>query len=263
MAVPGKLKVDTATGHVTGPASITYNDPWPCSNGSWGSGAMMGVVMHTQVGNNPGTVAWFNNPQAQASAHFCIAQDGSVVQMGPIGQGWIAWAQAEGNAAWYSIEHADDGYPANPLTSQQVTASAQLLECLSAFAGFPLQVSNSVSQQGYGWHGMGGAAWGGHLGCPGDVRKAQRAQIVSLAQAIRSGTPAAAAAPAVQQVTTEGADSLAVLAASRKSTPAAVLQLTAQHGYAPATAAWLNDVFAGKTAPANPVPKGVTLWLPS
>ncbi len=190
MSTPGKLQVDTAAGHVTGPASITYNDPFPTQNGSWGSGAMMGVIMHTQVGNNPGTVQWFNNPAAQASAHFCIAQDGAIVQMGPIGKGWISWAQAAGNLAWYSIEHADNGTPDNPLTQAQIVASAQLVECLSAFAGFPLQISDSPSVKGYGWHGMGGEAFGGHFDCPGDVRKAQRPQVIALAMAIRQGTPA-------------------------------------------------------------------------
>jgi hypothetical protein len=182
----GKLTVNTASGHITGPAEISYNSPWPCHNGSWGSGRMMGVVMHTQVGNNPGTVSWFNNPAAEASAHFCIAQDGGIVQMGPIGKGWIAWAQGAGNEAWYSIEHADDGDPARPLTPAQITASAQIVECLSAFAGFPLQVSNSTEVKGYGWHGMGGGAWGGHVNCPGDVRKAQRGEIIALAVAIRA-----------------------------------------------------------------------------
>ena len=187
MTVPGQLHVDTSTGHVTGPAAITYNHPFPCVNGSWGSGPMLGLVMHTMAGNSPGSVAWFNNPAAQASAHFCIAQDGSIVQMGPIGKGWIAWAEAAGNGSWYSAEHADNGNPANPLTQAQITASAQLLECLSAFAGFPLQVSDSPTVKGYGYHGMGGQAWGGHENCPGEVRKAQRGEIVALAMAIRHG----------------------------------------------------------------------------
>lgn len=192
----GKLTVGHG-GHVTGPASITYNIPWPCPNGSWGSGSMMGVLEHTQVGNNPGTIAWFNNPQAQASAHFAVAQDGRIWQFGPIGAGWIAWHAAEANGTWYGIEFADNGNPANPLTPEQIIAAAQLTECLSAFAGFPLQVSNAPSVEGFGWHGMGGAAWGGHYDCPGDVRKAQRGQIIALAAAIRSGavTPAPAPVP--------------------------------------------------------------------
>ena len=190
----GKLAVQ-ADGRVTGPADISWNDPFPCVNGAWGSGRMMGVVMHTMAGDLPGTVSWFNNPQAQVSAHFCVAQDGAVVQMGPIGKGWIAWAEAAGNEAWYSIEHADHGDPAHPLTAAQITASAQLVECLSAFAGFPLQVSDSPSVKGYGWHGMGGEAFGGHFDCPGDVRKAQRPQVIALAMSIRSGGTVTPAAP--------------------------------------------------------------------
>jgi hypothetical protein len=193
MTVPGKLRVG-ADGKVTGPAKISYNDPFPCVNGSYGSGAMMGAVMHTMVGNLPGTVDVFNKPSFAASAHFGIAQDGSVWQFGPIGHGWIAWAQMAGNEAWYSIEHADDGNPANPLTEAQIIASAQILECLSAFAGFPLQESSSPAVQGYGVHYMGGSAWGGHS-CPQlangtGPRAGQRTAIIALAKEIRAGTPA-------------------------------------------------------------------------
>lgn len=179
----GKLTVG-ADGRVTGPAKIVYNAPFPTENGSWGSGAMMGAVMHTEVGNEPGTIAWFNNPASQASAHFSVGQDGTIHQYGPIGKGWIAWHAGAGNTAWYGIEHADNGDPSNPLTDAQLTASAQLVQMLSAFAAFPLQVSDSVTVKGYGWHGMGGAAWGGHYDCPGDVRKAQRPEIIRRAQAL-------------------------------------------------------------------------------
>ena len=157
-----------------------------------------------------------------------MAQDGAVVQMGPIGKGWIAWAEAAGNEAWYSIEHADHGDPAHPLTAAQITASAQLVEVLSRFAGFPLQVSNSTDVKGYGWHGMGGEAWGDHLSCPGDVRKAQRGRIVELAAAIRSGpkpaAPAAAPAPktkaaAVTTVPIEITDDSIVISATVNGKP--------------------------------------------
>ena len=225
MATPGKLKVDTATGHVTGPATIKYNDPFPCVNGTYGSGAMTGVVMHTMVGDLPGSVAWFNNPKSQASAHFCIAQDGGIWQMGPIGKGWIAWHAGAANRAWYGIEHADHGKPSNPLTDAQITASAQLVECLSAFAGFTLQVSNSPAVKGYGWHGMGGQAWGGHPDCPGGVRKAQRAKIIALAAAIRSGGTPPPAGP--YRHTAPGGRSLAQIAAGRNTTAAHLMTVTA------------------------------------
>lgn len=188
MSTPGKLHVQ-ADGRVTGPAVLEYNDPFPCVNGNYGSGAMRGVVMHTMVGDLPGTIEVFNDPSYQASAHFGIDQAGHVHQFGPIGLGWIAWAQEAGNVEWYSIEHADHGNPDNPLTGAQIVASAQLVECLSAYAAFPLQVCDTVNGKGYGVHYMGGVAWGGHT-CPDQppqhVRSAQRHVIIDLARKIRN-----------------------------------------------------------------------------
>ena len=193
--LPGKLEVDTKYGRIVGPAMLQYNTPWPCPNGQWGSGAIKGAIMHTMVGNLPGTVNWFNltdaqgNPVAKASAHFGIGQLGLIHQFGPIGKGWAAWAEVAGNMDWYSIEHADNGNPDIPLTYKQMVASAQLLECLSRFAGFPLQVTDSVDGKGYGTHAMGGAAWGGHT-CPDlpprHVRSLQREAIVEMARKIRT-----------------------------------------------------------------------------
>lgn len=165
---------------------------------------MNGVLMHTMVGNLPGTVTVFNEPSYQASAHFGIAQDGSVWQFGPIGKGWIAWHAAAANPTWYGIEHADDGNPDNPLTGAQVTASAQLVEFLSRFAGFALQVTDSVDGKGYGTHAMGGAAFGGHT-CPDmppqHVRSRQRADIIALAREIRAGAaPHPSPEPAVRRL---------------------------------------------------------------
>src|SRR5258708_33849664 len=94
--VAGKLHVQS-DGHVDGPASISYNSPFPCVNGNYGSGAMMGVVMHTMVGNLPGTISRFNHPSYQASAHFGSDQSGHIHQFGPIGKGWSPWAQKTGH----------------------------------------------------------------------------------------------------------------------------------------------------------------------
>ena len=181
----GRLTVGT-DGRITGPAAITYNTPFPCVNGSWGSGAITGVIMHTMVGTQAGTISWFNNPQAQASAQFGVGFDGAIHQFGPIGQGWIAWHAGSANATWYGIEHEDGGDPSRPLTDAQLTASAQLTEMLCGFAGIPLQVTNSPANWGLGTHSMGGSAWGGHA-CPGDVRAAQRGEVIRRARAIRGG----------------------------------------------------------------------------
>jgi len=191
MTTPGRLSVDSE-GKVRGNVAINYNDPWPCVNGRLGvTGTMSGVLEHTMVANLPSCIASFNNPSRQASAHFGIAQDGTVHQFGPLGRGWEAWHAMAANATWYGIEHADDGNPNNPLTDAQIAASAQVVECLSAFAGFPLQVTDSVTGHGYGTHSMGGAAWGGHT-CPDlppkHVRSAQRPAIIDLAKLIRAST---------------------------------------------------------------------------
>ncbi len=190
MATPGRLTVETASGHVTGDAHIEYNNPWPCVNGSWGSGAMQGVLMHTMVGSLPGTIASFNDPNRQASAQFGIDESGKIHQFGPIGKGWIAWHAVAANRTWYGIEHADAGNPNNPLTAAQITSSAQLVECLSAFAGFPLWVTDRMAGRGYGCHFTGGQAWGGHT-CPDlpprHVRSAQRSDVIALARQIRAG----------------------------------------------------------------------------
>jgi hypothetical protein len=250
----GKLEID-ADGRVAGPIAISYNNPFPTSNGSWGSGAMMGVVMHTMVGNLPGTIDVFNNPSYAVSTHFGIAQDGSVWQFGPIGQGWIAWAQMAGNDAWYSIEHADDGNTANPLTDAQLTASAQLVELLSRFAGFPLQVTNSVDVKGYGTHVMGGGAWGGHT-CPGPgPRAGQRGEIIRRAEAIRAGQVA---------WTSDGTLSLHDLAAQLDTEASSILRMTAIHdgAFAGDAASYINGVFAGTTSAKAVMPAGLALWVP-
>lgn len=185
MSTPGRLWIQP-DGRVTGPAWITYNRPFPCPNGRMGvTGAIQGVLMHTMVGFLGPTIDLFNNPARQASAHFGIGTNGRIHQFGPIGKGWEAWHAEAANLTWYGIEHADAGDQHRPLNKVQVRASAQVVEALSRFAGFPLQVTDSVTGRGYGVHVMGGAAWGDHT-CPGPgPRAGQRTDIIALAKAIR------------------------------------------------------------------------------
>lgn len=150
---------------------------------------MMGVIMHTEVGFDPNVVREFNEQTAGASATFSIDTRGNLHQYGPIGKGWYAWAQKAGNRAWYSIEHEDKGKPLTPLTDEQMWTCAQVVEILSAFAGFPLQVSDDTGTKGFGVHYMGGADWGGHS-CPDvppkRVRSLQRPEILRRARLIRN-----------------------------------------------------------------------------
>ena len=231
MVTPGKLTVGS-DGKVHGPASIAYSTPFPVPNGTpGGSGNMQGVVMHTEVGYDHNVVGEFENPGSKTSAWFSVRDDGHITQYGPVGQNWMAWAQVDGNPNWYSIEHEDHGNPRIPLTEAQIVASAQLLECLSEYAGFPLQEANSPSEGGYGVHYMGGQAWGGHS-CPDvpptRVRSLQRPAIIALAQAIRSGVnPAPTPAPGPFRHLATGTESLAAIAAARHTSADHLLRVSA------------------------------------
>jgi hypothetical protein len=262
---PPQLTMD-AEGRVHG-ANVTWNSPFPCVNGDAGQMSVphgiQGVVMHTMVGDLPGTITVFNNPSYQASAHFGIDQAGNIHQFGPV-NGWKAWAQMAGNENWYSIEHADDENPDNPLTQAQLESSAQLLELLSRVGNFPLQEANAVTELGYGVHYMGGSAWGGHT-CPDEpplsVRSHQRPAIIALAAAVRAnGGPAPATPPpAIVKWVTAGEFSLQELAAQQKTTIAYIIQVTVQHGSAlPAPVASYLDQ-GDLTAK---MPKGLVLYVP-
>jgi PKD repeat protein len=152
---------------------------------------VMGVVMHTMVGDLPGTDSAFMNPSYLASAHFGIAQDGTIIQWVSI-RGGVAWHCMNGNANWYGIEHADHENPSNALTDAQLSASAQLVELLSrdSVGRFPFDITNSPNTEGYGVHNMGGGSWGGHT-CPQNAdgsgpRAGQRADILARAKTIRA-----------------------------------------------------------------------------
>ncbi len=259
---PPKLSVDSE-GRVHG-ANVTWNKTFPCVNGNPHEmdvpKGILGFILHTQVGNNPGTIETFNTPHLAKprSAHFCVAQDGSMVQMGGV-NGWKAWAQVDGNRHYYSAEFADDGDPSNPLTQAQINAGGQLLELLSrsTVGRFPMQISDRPGDEGFGWHGMGGKSWGDHPDCPGDTRKAQRHDIIKLAQAIRAGGEP----PSVY--TCEGHKSLHGLSQQLHNPASEILRLTAEHSpgakFTDRMADYLNGVFAADT---EKVPEGITVYHP-
>ena len=144
---------------------------------------VLGLVLHIEQGTEAGTDAWFHNPAAKASAHF------GNPKIGPLDQ-WVdtddkAWAQADGNSRWISVEH--EGRSGESLTDSQVENDAHLLAWLHVTEGVPLRVTNRVTRGGVGWHGLGGAAWGGHTSCPGRPIVDQRRRIVDRAKELTEG----------------------------------------------------------------------------
>lgn len=139
-----------------------------------------GLVLHiAQSSSAEGTIGWFNNPAADVSSHFVVAKDGTLYQC--VSALDRAWCQMAGNRHWWSVENI--GFVPDKLTDAQLATNARILGWLHKQYGTPLQETDDpVNGFGLGWHGMGGAAWGGHTGCPGANIVHQRPTIVAAAQ---------------------------------------------------------------------------------
>ena len=262
----GRCEIDSA-GRVTGPVAIAYNSPWPCRNGTPGGfeSPAYGVVLHTEDGSEAGTRSWFNDSASEVSAFFSVSLEGSVMQYGPL-TGWMAWSQAEGNSRWIGIEHEDGGDPAKPFTAAQMNATAHLTEVLSRHYGFPLaDATDPFTQHGVTLHSEGGVPFGDHLSCPGTVRAAQRPDIIARAKVIRAlGAPVTPKPVRAKAHTTAGLGNLAELAAANDTTPAAILQATAEQGAYPADITqWLDSIFSGAASATTPMQEGLKLYIPA
>jgi hypothetical protein len=140
-----------------------------------------GLVVHIAQGSYVGTVAWQRNPAAEVSSHFIVSKTGHIGQM--VDTDVTAWTQAAGNGHWLSIEN-EGSIPA-PLTAAQIEANAIIYARGVREYGWPLQLADTPSGRGLGYHSMGshhGFAddWG-HADCPGPAIIAQRQQILTRA----------------------------------------------------------------------------------
>ena len=145
----------------------------------------LGMILHVQAGNGA-LSGWFDNPAAQASSTWWGGKAGEREQYGNPDTDKF-WAQAGGNPDYHSIE--TEGQPSEPLTDAQLDTVAVAYAWGHTRYGWPFQLAEKPGDRGLGWHGMGGKAWGGHTGCPGDIRKAQRPEILRRAQALITPTP--------------------------------------------------------------------------
>lgn len=154
----------------------------------------MGLVVHITT-NDFDPYGFFSNPANEASSNYWFAADGAASEY--VDPDLCAWAQANGNGIFVSAETS--GRPGTPLTDAQITGLARLYAWGHATYGWPFQLTNSPSTPGLGWHGMGGASWGGHSACPGDARRAQLPTVLARAVAISAGRPASSVPPVAAQ----------------------------------------------------------------
>lgn len=147
-----------------------------------GQDRVLGMVVHIMDGSLEGTQSWFDNPESSSSSHFGTGRDGQLRQ-------WVdtkdrAWAQGTGNHDYVSVEN--EGLGGQNLTAAQIEDNAQVYAWLHRVYSVPYKLADAPGEQGIGWHGMGGAAWGGHYDCPGSKIVAQRQQILDRAKQINS-----------------------------------------------------------------------------
>jgi hypothetical protein len=148
----------------------------PVANHGGAMSAHLGLVLHVQEGNG-GLQGWFNNPASGASSTWWVSKAGVLEQY--VDADATAWAQGAGNATYNSVE--TEGFVAEPLTGAQESMLAELYAWGAVTYGWPNALAEAPGQRGLGWHGMGGSAWGGHTGCPGDLRKNRRDEILAAA----------------------------------------------------------------------------------
>jgi hypothetical protein len=158
----------------------------PISNNFSGPmGTIIGLCLHVQEGNGS-LYGWFNNPNAEVSAHLWCGKDGTLEQyLDPPAQ--KAWAQANGNPNYISIE--TEGFVGEPLTDAQMLAVASILSQASTAYSFPVTGPVAHGQPGFTQHcnpnGTSDPSWGNHF-CPGPIRLGQMPNIITMAH----GSPA-------------------------------------------------------------------------
>lgn len=94
------------------------------------------VIIHVTQGSYAGTISWFQNPEAQVSAHYVIrSDDGEITQM--VDEQDTAWHARDGNPYSVGIEH--EGYVDDPawFTDAMYRSSAALSAHIADRYGFP------------------------------------------------------------------------------------------------------------------------------
>jgi N-acetyl-anhydromuramyl-L-alanine amidase AmpD len=116
------------------------------------------LILHGTAGGSSAQniAAWFQNPQAQVSAHYIVGQDGAVVQSvdesnwawanGALSAGHDNWWSDSVNPNWItiSIEHVKPSTSnSDTLTAAQQSASFKLIKDICTRWNIPMQAANA------------------------------------------------------------------------------------------------------------------------
>jgi len=76
-----------------------------------GMKAIKGIVLHSMWGTQNGSIAWFKNPDAKASAHFCISEVGEIVRVvdeAKLDRAWHAGIYDAGKCPDWAMPNPND-----------------------------------------------------------------------------------------------------------------------------------------------------------
>lgn len=101
------------------------------TNASRGTGAVSYVVIHDVEGSYEGCISWFQNPSANVSAHYVIANEGDITQM--VWEQDIAWHAGNWSYNEQSVGIEHEGYASDPSSYPETmyVASAGLTRYLT------------------------------------------------------------------------------------------------------------------------------------
>jgi N-acetyl-anhydromuramyl-L-alanine amidase AmpD len=143
------------------------------------------LVWHETAGAYAGSVDWLCNPQARASAHAVLREDGrELTQLVSLHE--KAWHAAAFNSRSVGIEHANTtakGYA----TERQLEVSARLFGWLCLHLGIPPRWSRHGQEPGITRHMDLGALGGGHLSCGPNLEPWRRFLALVHAEVERGG----------------------------------------------------------------------------
>jgi hypothetical protein len=124
------------------------------------------IVWHESAGHYKGDVSWLCNPDADASAHLVVREDGNeATQL--VALDAKAWHAEDFNRRSVGVEHSNltrKGYA----TDHQLRVSARIFGWLCLHLAIPPRWARGGVGRGVCYHGELGLAGGGHTACGPD-----------------------------------------------------------------------------------------------
>lgn len=132
-------------------------------------GSIQYVVIHTMQGSYGGSISWFQNPSAGASAHYMVrSSDGDITQM--VDESDTAWHAGNWNINQRSIGIEHEGFVADPgrwYTERMYVASARLVRTLCDRYHIPIDRAHIIGHYQVPRSGSGAPCATGATNCGG------------------------------------------------------------------------------------------------